>query len=147
MPKYSKKDLLLAIVKVKEGNSISEAAKLFNIPKSTLTDNVKGSYYDFKKRRLINAVIEKELANYIIICHKKNTLPVTLNGVRKMVYELAVRKKLPHCFNDTLKIAGKIWMKNFMKNYKNISEIMSQSFYNNISKCRSNNRGLLYYIY
>lgn len=120
----------LAISEVMSGSmGYYKAAKLFNVPQSTLEDRVRKA----KKENLsiikasakgmgnITTVFskeqEQELVDHILMLESR-LFGLTLTDVRKLAYELATKNNLQHPFNAELKIAGKDWLAGFRARHK-----------------------------
>ncbi|KAL7286615.1 hypothetical protein TKK_0000245 [Trichogramma kaykai] len=115
----------LAIQKLKDGQSCLGVATSYGIPRSTLQQKFK-QYLDdptscltLKKvgyKRTFNEEQEEALVRTIL---QMETKMFGLNGtdVRKLAYQFAEKIGIRHRFNKTKEMAGKDWIKSFMKRH------------------------------
>ena len=108
-----------------------KASQQFNVPICSLRRRVNNTNkraigstkYIGGKVQSLPPEIEEELVKYIIEMDRK-MFGLTLNDVRKMAYELAIRNNIPaeqHRFNEDKKIAGKDWLLGFRKRHPSLS--------------------------
>lgn len=100
------------------------AAKTFNVPATTLRrryvkcDTSKGDLGG--RRTVLTHEAEEELANHIIDMETR-FFGLTTKDLRRLVYEIAERDNLKHDFNKDNRMAGKKWIKGFLKRNSRIS--------------------------
>ncbi|CAG4929841.1 unnamed protein product [Parnassius apollo] len=93
-----------------------KAAATFNIPRRTLRNHIKsGSTKKIIGRTpVLNKTQEKDLCKRVIRLAQVG-LPLTSKIVRKQAYEFCKANSIPNSFNDNKNIAGKKWLKIFVK--------------------------------
>lgn len=99
-----------------------KAAKLCNVPKSTLERRVKGKNKISKDSlkglgsRLVtfNPTQETELVRFITNMETM-MFGLTTDSVRRLAYQFAVQNNIPHHFSNVKKKAGWHWLQNFLK--------------------------------
>ncbi|KAJ3655330.1 hypothetical protein Zmor_014465 [Zophobas morio] len=115
--KWNQHSLNKAFKLVEEGKSIREAARSTGMPFSTLQEGIKnknsntpqlGRNTVFTKDQEEDMAAQvKFLANIFYGC--------TSLQIRKMAYEYAVQNNIKHNFSTTHEMAGKDWLKGFMR--------------------------------
>eukprot|EP00794_Sanderia_malayensis_P006443 gene6443-7173_t len=108
-----------------------EAAMVFSVPKDALHRRVKGKLKSILEdqlhrkflpaaRNVLSEKQQKELAHYI-----KQTdssfYGLSINEIRRLVFEFAEQNKLDHPFNKEKKMAGKDFIDGFLKRQKTLS--------------------------
>lgn len=102
---------------LEQGKSIREAARSTGVPFSTLqerrlTNNTNTPQLERNPVFTMNQ--EEDMASQIkLLAHF--FYGCTSFQIRKMAYEYAVNNKIQHNFNKTLELAGKDWLKGFMR--------------------------------
>jgi Tc5 transposase DNA-binding domain len=125
---WSEKILTSAVEDIVENaSSYGAAAKKWAIPKSTLYGHVKG-YNKFAvagrkttgRQTVFSNELECALANSIKE-FAANLFGLTTEDVRKFAFEVAQKHGLKNDFNPTSKMAGKKWLRAFMKRHSDLS--------------------------
>lgn len=118
-----------AIEAVKRGEmGFLKASKQFQVPRSTLKRRVKGANKIAtgytkglgSRRPVFSAEQETELLAHILDMERR-FYGLTLDDVRRLAYQLAVKNKLNHNFNENKEMAGKIWAQGFRKRHPEIT--------------------------
>ena len=120
---WRKSELLAALQAIEEGSSVSRAAEVFGIPRTTLiTRRKRGSAEDPKLGRfsVFSDNEERELAEHLVTLARL-FYGLTPLEVRRLAFEFAERNSLSHNFNCTNKTAGKDCLKGFLCRNKNVS--------------------------
>lgn len=129
---WSEEDMKNAIEKVANRKmGLNKAAASYNIPKTTLirrltkyestkditkaTEKKMGRY-----EQVFNADLEKELASFVKDMESR-FFGLTTKDLRRLAYDLAEHNKLQHKFNNDTKMAGRIWLDNFLKRNPDLS--------------------------
>ena len=114
-----------ALKAVKEKtHSVRQAAKVFNVPYTTLADRLRNKYPDEKvklgRKTVFTEEQETELADYILQLSNLfyGMTPAT---VRRIAYDYATVNNLKHSFCTEKKICGKDWLNGFLKRQPQIS--------------------------
>lgn len=110
---------------------VNKAANTYKVPKNTLlrrltkyettkdlnkaTEKKMGRYL-----QVFNVTQEKELASYIKDM-ESCFVGLTAKDLRRLAYELAEKNKLQHNFCRETKLAGRIWLENFLKRNSDLS--------------------------
>ncbi|CAG5039045.1 unnamed protein product [Parnassius apollo] len=121
--KWTENQLKAALEAVQKGKmSQRKAAATFNVPRRTLRNHIKsGSTKKIIGRTpVLNKTQEKDLCKRVIRLAQVG-LPLTSKIVRKQAYEFCKANSIPNSFNDNKNIAGKKWLKNFVKRNPEIS--------------------------
>lgn len=108
--------------------TLREAATNYNIPKSTLARRVVNSNKiatETKKHlgrftRAFSDEEEKEITDHILLMESR-FFGLSCTDVRKLAFEFAEAKEIPHKFNKEKGMASKKWLYNFLSRQKNIS--------------------------
>ncbi|XP_043470210.1 MFS-type transporter clz9-like [Leptopilina heterotoma] len=118
-------EALTKAIKAIESNSMKTktAAKQFGIPSRTLRRRLKNA--DLTKHNLGKGPIlgyenEKKLVDHIKNLEKAG-FPCTRMDIRRMAYQLAVKLKISHNFNEVTKLADKQWLLSFLERNKQLS--------------------------
>ncbi|KAF0686021.1 tigger transposable element-derived protein 6-like, partial [Aphis craccivora] len=106
----------------------NEAAKYFNVPRTTLIRRVRDVNIDAtgnKKilgrfRSVFTNDQEQEIVNYLIDMEKR-FYGLTINNIQTLAFELAEKNNISHNFSVTKKMAGKDWVKGFRKRHPEIT--------------------------
>lgn len=99
-----------------------QAADAFSIPRRTLRNHLKsGSIKKITGRiPILDKSQEQDLTCRIIRLAQVG-MPLTPKLVRKQAYEFCKANKIPNCFDEKKNIAGKKWLRNFVKRNPEIS--------------------------
>ncbi|XP_072931645.1 uncharacterized protein [Epargyreus clarus] len=99
-----------------------KAAETYGIPRRTLRNHIKsGSTKKITGRvPILSKSQEKDLCKRIVRLSQVG-MPLTPKIVRKQAYEFCKANNVPNRFNDAKNIAGKKWLKNFVKRNPEIS--------------------------
>ena len=110
------KEAIMAIREKKMGWLL--ASKTFNVPSTTLRRRVNTTIEGWKNTYMggYKVTFNKTLENEIVE-HLKNLevrfFGLTTTDVRKLAYQVAEAKKIPHRFSHAKKMAGWDWLKGF----------------------------------
>lgn len=121
---WEQSNLNRAIAAVENGElSQSEAAKEYDIPKSTLNDRLKSQ--NFKKpltgrKSVFTSEMEQELKNHAVTMSDAY-FGLTSRGLRKLAYQFAEELKLNHPFNKEKQMAGEDWLQSFLSRHNELS--------------------------
>ncbi|KAG5873751.1 hypothetical protein JTB14_008322 [Gonioctena quinquepunctata] len=130
---WSRENMEQAIDEVMSGRvGYLKASKKFHVPQSSLEDgNRKAKQQNLtptesstkgmeRYKSIFSEQPEHELTDYILLMESR-LFGLTLTDVRELAHELPVENNLCHTFNDTLGMAGKDWLYNFLNRNKNLS--------------------------
>lgn len=115
--KWNQDDLSRAFKLVEDGTAIREAARTCGIPFSTLQERLKHKNCEspsLGRNPVFTREQEAEMADQVKFLGKI-FYGCTSIQIRKMAYEYAVKNNVKHNFNEDLGMAGKDWIKGFMK--------------------------------
>ena len=115
----------------KKEMSIRKAAVVFAVPKDSLHRRIKGAlksipsdkpYKKFlsPRRNVLSEEQEKELANYIREMDM-SFYGLSINEIRRVVFDYAEQNKIKHPFNKEKKMAGRDFVNSFLKRQKTLS--------------------------
>ena len=101
-----------------------KASKLFNVPRSTLEKYVDNKTKDLDttlKRKIgrkcaLGDELENELASYCKVMDER-FFGLQVKDIRVLAYQLALKNNLQHPFHSETGMAGKKWLRNFMKRH------------------------------
>ena len=109
----------------KKQKTLREAARCFNIPKSTLASKVKKSLSGSDPLYLANealgrkpifpAALEKKLVEYCMVMESRY-FGLTRKDVQEMAFALAKKNGTKHPFKN--EVAGRAWFDHFMNRHK-----------------------------
>jgi len=124
--KYGNNSLQAALDAVKDGMSLKRASVQFGISRPVLRRHRDGKVRNPGESRLGNfvAVFSEELERKLVDKIKmmeRSMYGLTTVDVRRIAYELAVKLNVKHGFNLESKMAGKEWLRSFMKRNKDLS--------------------------
>lgn len=114
---WNQGDLTRAFKLVDEGTSIRVAARSTGVPFSTLQERLQKKNSEspsLGRNPVFTKEQEAEMADQVKFLGKI-FYGCTSIQIRKMAYEYAVKNNLKHNFNKNLGMAGKDWLKGFMK--------------------------------
>lgn len=115
--------LLNAVRAVKNGESRRKSALRFGVPRETLQRRLNTENYSASKQgrkpTFSKADEDRIVAHLVRLANAYHGL--TPAKLRKLVYELAVKLKIPHPFCNKKKSAGKHWYYLFIKRHPEIS--------------------------
>jgi hypothetical protein len=126
---WSEENMEKAMDKVKAKEmSIGEASQYYDIPKSTLGRRVlgrnkvvKGSEKQLGRfNTTFDKLFEDELVRYVKDMESR-FFGMTYMDLRKLAFQLAEKNKLVHQFNKAKGMAGKKWMRLFMRRQPSLS--------------------------
>lgn len=128
---WSTESMHQAVLSVINGNmGYKKAAEQFLIPQTTLeryvqkknteNDNFKIDKTSGKFVCVFSTEQEVELENYLK-CMEGRLFGLTMNDFRGLAYQLAVRNQCVHNFNPDTRMAGKDWMKGFLKRHPTLT--------------------------
>lgn len=115
-------NLALALEEVRRGSSLRAAASKFGVPRSTLHDHYKGKHVSIKRgpKTIFNEYEEKELVSLLLSASRKG-FPLTPTDVRHAAFEYAEMCGYDNNFNEDMKLAGRQWLRNFLKRNPSLS--------------------------
>ena len=131
---YEKENVLADLEEVHEKKStISEAARKFGVPDSTLRAKNKGVYANKSPgpSSVLSAKEEAELSNWVIECCRRD-FPVGRTQLLESVKEICENHKKITPFKNNL--PGRYWFEGFMKRNPQIAQRISE----NVSMNRAN---------
>lgn len=120
---WSVTELQAAAARIRQGVSMRKVAKETGIPFSTLQKRMKKETFDIPKlgrHPVFNEEQENTLTDRILLL-SKIFHGLTINQLRKIAFQFAESLKLSHNFNRETKMAGKDWIKSFLKRNPRIS--------------------------
>ncbi|KAB0805657.1 hypothetical protein PPYR_02627 [Photinus pyralis] len=119
---WSSDSLKKALEAINGGSSIRKAGRDFNIPESTLRDQMKlaSPSVSLGRKGIFTPQQEQEIVNHVI---KLANLfyGVTPMSLRKIAFDFAVKNNIKHNFNNQKQLAGKDWLYLFIKRNPKIS--------------------------
>lgn len=103
------------------------ASKTFQVPKITLQNYVKSGKHTSEliklplgRKPVLNYALEDDLVQYCVKLDKQ-FFGLRAKDVRRLAYQLAVKNKIKHTFNEKNGMAGKKWLRLFMKRHRQLS--------------------------
>lgn len=121
--KWTENDLQNAIEANVEGKSLREAARLFNIPVTTLHDRIKtgnSNSPSLGRNPVFSKHQEEEIAKHVISMAKA-FYGISPAGLRKIAFEYAEKNNIIHTFSKEKREAGEDWLKGFLKRNPSVS--------------------------
>lgn len=121
--RWTEKNLQAAMAAVKRGQlSQLAAANLYGIPRRTLRNHLEtGNLFKrLGKSTIMNKEQENDLVQRILRFADMGT-PITPRLIRKQAFTFCEKYKLKHNFNTELGLAGRNWLKLFLKRHSEIS--------------------------
>ncbi|KAJ8051161.1 hypothetical protein HOLleu_04625 [Holothuria leucospilota] len=121
----------LAVYCVREKDmGVKRAAKVFNLPKSTLRrkarqDPNNAIEVPLGRRSILGADMEEELCRLVKALESRG-LRLGSVDLQELAYQLAEHKGLSHSFNQGKKRAGREWLRGFLKRHPDISVILAK---------------------
>ena len=117
---YQNEVLQKAIADVKDGKrSASDAARHYNIPRTTLNDKVKGIHSGkYGKKTKLSVEEESALVEYITYMDKIGH-PLGILEVKMFAWSIAKRSENPNCFGD--KGPSAKWWRGFRKRHERLT--------------------------
>jgi len=108
--------------------SIGEASRYYDVPKSTLGRRkldqnkfAKGSVKHLGRfKTTFDEELEEELVQYVKDMESR-FFGLTYLDLRRLAFQLAVRNNVAHQFNENKELAGKKWVRLFMKRHPSLS--------------------------
>lgn len=125
--KWSQESLTRALATIKrEGTSVKQAAKDYDIPRQTLARYLQQSVAEEspeEKAKQIGSFKtvfspdeERELVSHILKMEVR-CYGITTREIRSLAYQLAIRNGKAHCFNTEKQLAGWDWLHGFRKRH------------------------------
>jgi transposase-like protein len=105
---------------VREGRSVKSVAQQFNITRTTLRDRLKSGKARLGRKPLLNAALEKELADHVLLL-AKIFFGMTKTELRRLAFEIAERSGIQNNFNKNERLAAMDWLNGFQKRNPEIS--------------------------
>lgn len=121
--RWSQDQLAKAKEAVNGGMSVKRAALNYGVPRTTLQDHVCGKVARSKLgpiEPVFTPEQEEELVLHLLDLESR-FYGITMEDVRKLAYELAVKNKISHPFNTEKQMAGRDWLKGFLKRNPNLA--------------------------
>lgn len=109
--------LKAALNSIRNGSSVREASKIFNIPRSTLQKRWKqnSDISPSLGRKAVFSVVEEELLAIHVIHLSKLFYGISRKEIKKCAYAYAEKKGMACPFNKDRETAGDDWLWGFMK--------------------------------
>lgn len=124
---WSQENLTKALIAIRNGSNISDAAKTYGIPRTTLGLHYRGNKAtkQLGRRSILTAEQECDLVNRI---HRlaEVGMPVTSRIVRRSVFSYAAARNIPTPFSDSSKLAGRKWLKLFFNRHPDVAKRKAQ---------------------
>lgn len=122
---YGPDVLQKALDAVREGMSKNKASKEFGVPRRTLARHLSGQVLKplCKLGRFLPALgddFEAALEEHVLEMQKM-MFGLTCTDLRKLAFQIAVKKGLKHPFNEGKQQAGKAWLQGFLRRHPTIS--------------------------
>ena len=123
---YGKENLQAALVSIADGQSIRSVANQSGIPRRTLQRHSKGQVkapgeqHFGRFRPVFSAHFEQQLVDKLIDLQNRFH-GLSLEEVREITYEVAVRSEIEHPFKECERKAGKGWMRGFLSRHPELS--------------------------
>ena len=123
---YGSEQLALAVAAIREGQSIRSAGIDFGISRRTLKRHCVGAVRSpgevamGSKRCLFSGPFEEQLVDYAKEMAER-MYGLTTIDVRRLAFAVAEKLGLPHVFDKERGLAGKDWLKNFMRRNPTLS--------------------------
>ena len=124
---WTEDNLTKAIQALEGGVSQRVVAAKYHIPRRTLRNHLKSGSMkkEMGRKSVLTAEQEAELCNRIIRFRDVG-MPVTGAMLRSYVYEFCERNNVPTTFSKTSRMAGKDWLKAFLKRNPSVASWRSQ---------------------
>lgn len=125
--KYSQNDLKAALVAIKNGTPCATAAKIYNIPRTTLLGKIKGTYPE-ECRSGVSTILTQEEERLLckwIIDMAKMGFPVTKLQLLDSVTILVRQLDRPNSFTNGR--PGRHWYEGFLNRNYEITQRMAQN--------------------
>lgn len=121
--KWTANNMELAISAVKNGRSMREVSRSFSIPLTSLHDRIKNGKTvgpNMGRRTTFTTQQERDIANHCVLLSNLfyGMTPIEL---RRRAFEYAEASKIKHDFNIDSRLAGKDWLRGFLKRNTNVS--------------------------
>lgn len=121
--KWTANNMELAISAVKNGRSMREVSRSFSIPLTSLHDRIKNGKTvgpNMGRRTTFTTQQERDIANHCVLLSNLfyGMTPIEL---RRRAFEYAEASKIKHDFNVDSRLAGKDWLRGFLKRNTNVS--------------------------
>lgn len=121
--KWTEGNLEQAMEAVKNGASIRQASKKFAIPFSTLQERIKNKKVTtptMGRKPVFSTEQELDIANQIKYL-ASIFYGVSTKELRRFTFEFAERNHIKHNFSATQRLAGKDWLRSFIRRNSTIS--------------------------
>lgn len=138
MPKYKSKGLRgkwnadnmqNALTAIRNGYSVNKASINFAIPRRTLRDYIKKNVavkLPMGRKCILNSDEESNLCQRIIRLAEIG-YPLTSRVLRRCVYNFCITNQIKTPFSETSKMAGRYWLKGFLKRHDEIRNRKAQN--------------------
>ncbi|GAB0091669.1 uncharacterized protein DMENIID0001_065250 [Sergentomyia squamirostris] len=126
--KYSQSDLEKAIADFRKGKSLRQAAKEYNVPKTTIFNKLTGRYPVVSKvgqPPTLSSETEKELVTWILECGDR-WHPVTKSQILDSVEVLCQHYQIPNKFTNGR--PGNVWYRSFLKRHPDLSKRTPETY-------------------
>ena len=132
--KWTTENMELAIKAVNDKQmGFLKASKCYNVPKTTLRRHLKGSnqYAVGGKKHLGRQIdlpehLEEQLVQHVLELEAR-FYGLTPYALRRLAYQIAEANNLHTRFNHEDKVAGKAWLRNFLKRHQEISSRLPEA--------------------
>lgn len=125
---WEEKDLIAAVRAVERGLlSTYSASARYKIPRRTIRNHLQSG--SLKKSLGRKSILSQEQEDDLVqrlIKFGQIGLPLTPGILRRQVYKFCETKNIPHCFNKRTGLAGRDWIKAFLKRNPRISTRKAQ---------------------
>lgn len=114
---WTKESMAEACAQVASGRSVKSVAKAFEIPRTSLRNQLKKRTPQgpkMGKKPVFNDEQEEELKNHVLLLSKLY-YGVTTTQIRQIAYEYAEKNNIKNNFNKQTKKAGEGWLSGFMR--------------------------------
>lgn len=113
----------IAAIKSGELHSVREAAKRFNVPRTTLNTRCKGIVSEDAPAHKPTTLTQEEEERLVKWCieREERLFGVTPKFIRETAFLIAERSGRRHHFNKQTKRAGYDWMANFLRRHPQLS--------------------------
>ncbi|KAK9685653.1 CENP-B N-terminal DNA-binding domain [Popillia japonica] len=120
---WDPKQMKLAVEAVKNKEmGYLKPSKVFGIPKTTIEDYVKkgASVNPIGRKPVLPKELQDDLALYCLEMDRRY-YGIRGRDIRRLAFQLASKNRLPNPFSRKTELAGRKWMRNFLKSHKNLS--------------------------
>lgn len=133
---WSEDSLLKAILDVRNGLSILSASRRHGIPKSTLRLHIDNGITAKRLGRHTTFTEDQErhFVNLIIKFSELGEIPLTSKMIRVQAFAYCNKFNIPNNFNKNTQMAGKSWLKLFLKNNQILKISQAQKLHKPIAE-------------